>query len=227
MILEKIFKFIDKNYHHPRINKFLLNYKIETVIDVGSHKGEFLENLVKFVNFKKAYTFEPQKKIFKILVEKFKDKEKFIHNNLAVSDIVGSKSIKISKLTSTSTLSNENKNSNYLKFKKLIVNDKNENNQSYNVDTITLDSFFKEKKLNNCLLKIDVEGHELNVLNGSKNAIKKIKYIILERQYFNSYADSFPKECDKFLINNSFKLIKKFRFPTLQAEDRFYINKEY
>ena len=49
MILEKFFNFLDVNIHHKRIARFLINYNIETVIDIGSHKGEFLENLSKFI----------------------------------------------------------------------------------------------------------------------------------------------------------------------------------
>ena len=44
---------------------------------------------------------------------------------------------------------------------------------------------FLEKKFNNSLLKIDVEGHELNVLEGSKNIIKKIRYVIIEDNTLN------------------------------------------
>ena len=43
MILEKFFNFLDVNIHHKRIAKFLINYNIETVIDIGSHKGEVLD----------------------------------------------------------------------------------------------------------------------------------------------------------------------------------------
>ena len=43
MIFEKLINFIDKNYHHKRVIKFLSNYKIDLIIDVGSHKGEFLK----------------------------------------------------------------------------------------------------------------------------------------------------------------------------------------
>ena len=39
MIFEKLVNFIDKNYHHKRLIKFLNNYKIDLIIDVGSHKG--------------------------------------------------------------------------------------------------------------------------------------------------------------------------------------------
>ena len=227
MILEKFFNFLDVNFHHKRIAKFLINYNIETVIDIGSHKGEFLENLSKSINFNNAFTFEPQEEIFKILLQKFPDTNKFHHNNVAVSDTVGKKKINISNLTSTSTLSIENNKSKYLKIKRFLSNDTKQEKDSYDVETITLDTFFKEKNLNNSLLKIDVEGHELNVLEGSKNIIKKIKYVIIERQYFKSYNNNFPEECDKFLTKNSFTLFKKFRFPTLHFEDRFYINQIY
>ena len=227
MILEKFFNFLDVNFHHKRIAKFLINYNIETVIDIGSHKGEFLENLSKSISFNNAFTFEPQEEIFKILLQKFPDTNKFHHNNVAVSDTIGKKKINISKLTYTSTLSIENDKSKYLKIKRFLSNDKKQEKYAYDVETVTLDTYFREKNLNNSLLKIDVEGHELNVLEGSKNIIKKIKYVIIERQYFKSYKDNFPEECNKFLTENSFILAKKFRFPTLHAEDRFYINQIY
>ena len=227
MILEKFFNFLDVNIHHKRIAKFLINYNIETIIDIGSHKGELLENLSKSISFNNAFTFEPQEEIFKILLQKFPDTNKFHHNNVAVSDTVGKKKINISNLTSTSTLSIENNKSKYLKIKRFLSNDTKQEKDSYDVETITLDTFFKEKNLNNSLLKIDVEGHELNVLEGSKNIIKKIKYVIIERQYFKSYNNNFPEECDKVLTKNSFTLFKKFRFPTLHFEDRFYINQIY
>ena len=66
MIFEKFINFIDKNYHHKRLIKFLKNYKIDLIIDIGSHKGEFIKNIIKYINFQKAYTFEPQKEVFDI-----------------------------------------------------------------------------------------------------------------------------------------------------------------
>ena len=32
----------------------------------------------------------------------------------------------------------------------------------------------------------------------------KNKNVIIERQYFKSYKDNFPEECNKFLTENSF-----------------------
>ena len=36
MILENLINFLDKNYHHKRIIKYLINHKIESIIDAGA-----------------------------------------------------------------------------------------------------------------------------------------------------------------------------------------------
>ena len=224
MLFEKFINFIDINYHHKRIIKFFQNYDIDILIDVGSHKGEFVSNIIKYRNLHQVYTFEPQKKIFEILKRNLGNKKIFTHNNLAISKFEGYEEIKISKLSSTSTLSKENKNSLYLKFKKFLIGDRGDNIDKYKIKTTTLNKYFKNIKLNNCLLKVDVEGYEHNVLLGSEDIIKNVKFLIIEKQYFNMYENSFSKDCEKLLFKNSFKFIKKFKFPLLHFEDRIYIN---
>ncbi len=224
MIFEKFVNFIDKNYHHKRLIKFLNNYKIDLIIDVGSHKGEFIKNATKYIPFKKAYTFEPQKYIFEILKKNLNKDNRIMHNNIGIGDIKGKKIITINKLTSTSTLSEIDEDSFFLKIKNLLLKQKKEND-SYEVETETIDEYFKDLELKNSLLKIDVEGYELNVLKGAQNTIKKIDFVLIENQFFNLYKNSDFKECDNFLINNQFTLIKKFRFPTFHYEDRLYKKK--
>ena len=93
------------------------------------------------------------------------------------------------------------------------------------VFTSTIDFFFEGKLLNkNILLKIDTEGYEFNVLMGAKKTIQRIKYVLIENQFSKMYKNVNFEECNKFLIQNHFKLIKKFKFPTFHYEDRFYIN---
>ena len=147
-----------------------------------------------------------------------------MHNNIGIGDIKGKKIITINKLTSTSTLSEIDEDSFFLKIKNLLLKQKKEND-SYEVETETIDEYFKDLELKNSLLKIDVEGYELNVLKGAQNTIKKIDFVLIENQFFNLYKNSDFKECDNFLINNQFTLIKKFRFPTFHYEDRVYKNK--
>ena len=111
MIFEKLINFIDKNFHHKRVIKFLSNYKIDLIIDVGSHKGEFLKNTIPHISFKKAYTFEPQSTIFDILKNNLINDNRILNNNLGISDINGKKILTIDKLTSTSSMSEINENS--------------------------------------------------------------------------------------------------------------------
>ena len=221
MIFEKFINFIDKNYHHKRLIKFLKNYKIDLIIDIGSHKGEFIKNIIKYIHFKKAYTFEPQKEVFEILKNNLINDNRILHNNLGLSDKVGKKKIIINKLTSTSTMSKFDESSYFLKLKNFLIKQK-KIKQIYDVETTTVDDYFKGLNLQNSLLKIDVEGHELNVLEGSKNTIKKIDFVLIENQYFDIYKDNNINECHSFLKNNQFDLIKKFRFPTFHFEDRLY-----
>ena len=224
MALENLINFLDKNYHHKRIIKYLKNHKIDLVIDAGAHKGEFLINIIPHVPFKKAYTFEPQLEVFNILKKKLINDERIKHNNLALSEIIEKKIITINKLTSTSSLSEFDNSSVFLKIKNLLLRQKNEKLNSYEVTTTTIDDYFEELDLSNSLLKIDVEGYELNVLKGSKNTIKKIKFVLIENQFFNIYKNNNEKDWHDYLMKNKFILIKKFRFPLLHFEDRLYKN---
>ena len=224
MVLENLINFLDKNYHHKRIIKYLKNHKIDLVIDAGAHKGEFLINIIPHVPFKKAYSFEPQLEVFNILKKKLINDERIKHNNLALSEIIEKKIITINKLTSTSSLSKFDSSSVFLKIKNLLLRQKNEELNSYEVTTTTIDDYFEELDLSNSLLKIDVEGYELNVLKGSKNTIKKIKFVLIENQFFNIYKNNNEKDWHDYLMKNKFILIKKFRFPLLHFEDRLYKN---
>ena len=224
MVLENLINFLDNNFHHKRIIKYLKNHKIDLVIDVGAHKGEFLINIIPHVPFKKAYTFEPQLDVFSILKKKLNNDERIKHNNLALSEIIEKKKITINKLTSTSSLSEFDNSSIFLKIKNFLLRQKNEELNSYEVTTTTIDNYFEELDLSNSLLKIDVEGYELNVLKGSKNTIKKIKFVLIENQFFNIYKNNNEKDWHDYLMKNKFILIKKFRFPLLHFEDRLYKN---
>ena len=122
-------------------------------------------------------------------------------------------------------MSEFNKNSKYLKLKNLILNE-NINQSFFNVKQITFDQYFKKKKIKNSFLKIDVEGYEYNVLKGSSNKIKDVKYILIENQFSNQYQNDFNK-IKKMLKKNDFKLIKNFYYPSFHYKDMLFRNKRY
>ena len=226
MIIEKLLMFLERNIHQKRISKFLQNRSIKTIIDVGAHKGEFAQNALQIESVNKIIAFEPQKKIFNLLKEKFSDNDKVVLNNFALSDKVEKRIMKINKMTATSTLNHEiNDDSLYFKFKSFLLYQKNSIIDEEEIDTTTFDAFFNEEIFNeNTLLKIDTEGYEMHVLKGSEQKIKEIKYILIENQFSKMYKNVNFKDCHDFLRKKNFKLLKRFRFPTLHYEDRLYIN---
>ena len=101
-LIEKIFNPLS-TFHHKRISKYLSELDIEKIIDIGAHKGEFLENMLKIEKINSFYVFEPQKKIFNELNEKFSKNKKITLFNFAMDKEIANKILKINKLSMTSS----------------------------------------------------------------------------------------------------------------------------
>ena len=222
-LFEHIFNIIDKYYHFKNISIYLRKLKINTIIDVGFHKGEFIDNNF-FLKKKKIYAFEPNPKIYNYSKKKFKNKKKIKIFNYCLSDKRENRKFYINYLSSTSSLFNNSKL--YDSFKKILLN-KKELRYSINLRTVTLDYAIMKNKINlrNVLLKIDTEGAEYPVLIGIKKNITKISYVLLENKFFikNSFLNR--KKIDFFLFKNNFILIRRFIYPLLNFEDRLYAKK--
>ena len=63
MLVEKILNFVEQ-IHKKRIVNYLKEKSIKTIIDVGAHKGEFINFFLEINSVKKIFSFEPRKKIF-------------------------------------------------------------------------------------------------------------------------------------------------------------------
>lgn len=219
MLLEKIFDTL-LFLHHQRIVNFIKknNFKFNKYIDVGTHEGELLELVLKKKNLE-TYCFEPQMKYFLFLKKKFK---KTIVFNYALDKETSTKSFLINKLDGTSTLSKFNNKSFYLIFKNYLLGQKKNYLSKSFVKTTTIDILFKKSILNKTLLKIDVEGYELNVLKGAKKKLKEIPYVLIEQQFGNQYKNSDFSKVDKYLKDNNFKIVKSFYHPTIHFRDILY-----
>ena len=76
MLVEKILNFVEQ-IHKKRIVNYLKEKSIKAIIDVGAHKGEFINCSLEIKSVEKIFAFEPQKKIFEFLKKKFLDNKKF------------------------------------------------------------------------------------------------------------------------------------------------------
>jgi len=217
-LIEKIFNPL-LNFHHKRISKYLSELDIEKIIDIGAHKGEFLESMLKIEKLSFFYAFEPQKNIFNELNQKFSKNENIKLFNLAIDKEIANKKLKINKLSMTSSLAEINEKSLYLKFKNFLTFTKSNYEEEYDVQTNTVDKIFEGISLKKTLLKIDVEGFEMNVIKGSQIKLKEITFVLLENQFGNHYKNNNFNDVKKILLEQNFIICKKFMFPTMHYQD--------
>ena len=70
------------------LKKQFLHRKI-LVIDIGAHKGEYISNIIKNFDIYKAYCFEPNPKVFKILKDNISSNGKIDLINYGASNTSG------------------------------------------------------------------------------------------------------------------------------------------
>ena len=227
------FDILDKFIHQKKILSFLnkKKIKINCFIDIGSHKGTYTDLILRNFNVRKVLMFEPQKNILKIIKNKYK-KFKFIKIfNYAVSNKNGFQKIYINRHDLTSSLTRLDESNKYLIQKSRLFVENNKQSlikKTYDVKTVRLKEILLKSNIKKIeLLKIDTEGHELEVLFGIGQSIKKIQYILIEFHRDKIYYNYHPKKIHNYLIKNSFALEDTFRFPLTYWEDRIYLNKNY
>ena len=132
---------------------------------------------------------------------------------------IAKKKIRINKFSMTSSLAEINEKSLYLKIKNFFTFSKSNFEDEYEIQTNTVDKFFENISLQKALLKIDVEGFEMNVIEGSQMKLKEIPFVLLENQFGNHYKNNNFNDIIKLLSKENFKIHKKFVFPTMHYQD--------
>lgn len=168
-------KFLMRDFSDELVN--LLNSKKPIIFDVGCFVGNFSRNLKKKLNLKNKnfYLFDANPNL------KIKD---FKYNNLVFSDKISNKNFYLNEFFPSSGSSLKEDTKNDLKWnytRKLITLSQNKGFKILKVKTNTIDNFCKKNKIIKIdILKIDVEGSELEVLKGSKKILNKTHLIQLE-----------------------------------------------
>ena len=96
--------------------------------------------------------------------------------------------------------------------------DSNQSSETLNVPAISLDDIWNERKLQApCMIKIDVHGAELDVLEGADNVLYNSEYIILKVSLIQSFIGG-PEYCDviRFMKDRNFVV-----YDMLESSDRY------
>ena len=224
------FDLIDKYIHQKNIIRALkgIKYYIEIYVDIGAHKGTYIDVFRKSYDLKKIYAFEPQPEIYKNLKAKYRKLSYVKCYQEAASNSNGYKFLNLNVHDLTSSFTKPNENNFYLKLKSKLfqTNIKNIFYKNIRVKVTRLSSFLKKKKIKEIdLLKIDSEGHEFQVLQGIGKDISKVSIILIEFHKPNIYLGYNSNKIHNHLIKNDFFLEKKIKFPLTTFEDRIYINR--
>ena len=223
------FNLIDKFIHQRRILNFLKKkiFSIEIFIDIGAHKGKYTDLIVNNYDVYKVLMFEPQKNIFQYLKKKYKKNKRIKIFDCAVSDKNKKKELFINKHDLTSSLTELNPNNKYLSIKSKLfgTNFAGMIEKKNIIQTNRLDKIIKDQSIKKIdLIKIDTEGHELEVLQGFEKKLKSVKIIIIEFHKANIYLNYHSKKIERILKKNHFELNKTIKFPFTTWEDRIYLN---
>jgi FkbM family methyltransferase len=142
--------------------EFLLK-KDSVFFDVGGNKGEYTYYAEKIISPSNSFVFEPEKKLHFTLTKLFKNCQVY---DIAFSDSKGIQQFKTPIINGVAD--------NCLST--LEIGNKEDNETETIIDTVktdTIDNFILEKNSVPNLIKIDVEGHELAVLKGAEECIRK------------------------------------------------------
>lgn len=173
------------------------NQKHPVVFDVGSNKGEWSDMIIDRVA--EVHFFEPNELLLHYTMVKYCHRSNVFYNEKALSNKKGKASFTYFT-NENNGLSNiiDNNRWNDLPWKKK------------DVQTITLDEYW-QKDID--LIKVDVEGAELLVLEGAKDLLsaKKIKFLQVE------YADHIEVTGRKFSDIVSF--LQSYGYKQIDTED--------
>jgi len=171
--------------------------KSKVIVDVGAHIGRYTILGGKINSDAEIFSIEADKNNFDIL-----------NKNISLNDIKNVNSINIA----LSSKKNREKFYNYGLGIHNPTDIKEKRKDFKMVETDTLDNLFNKKEID--LIKIDVDGSEMNILKGGGNLFsqKKIKNIIIEitddvcyeevSQFFKEYGYKLHKiQYDNYLAN--------------------------
>lgn len=177
------------NFHNSEdalLKKILDQFQIDLVIDVGANVGQY-GSLLRDLGYKnQIYSFEPIGEVFnKLQVRSAQDDNWEVFNNG-----VGSKNeslfINISENFVSSSLLQ-------ITDASTLVKPDTKYTRQEEISIITLDIFFGSRKIENWknpFLKIDVQGYEKQVIDGSSNVLKSISVLQIELSLVKLYEGS-------------------------------------
>lgn len=179
--------------------------EIRCIVIVGGYLGWEIERILKAYPSAEIHVFEPSRRYFRTLSERYaKSKQVFCHN-FAVSDTNGTSLFHETSLAGTGSLLPMKRKAD----KTTWIAEGAKIAEQYQVNTVKLDDFapLADKQID--LLWCDVQGHEWNVLKGASDLLKSCKSIFLEVAVFKTMYEGqcLFDDLNSYLASKNFYLM--------------------
>lgn len=192
---------------HSELNNINFSVGSRYILDVGANRGGFASDILLRAPLAEVHCFEPNTKVFPLLKEKckklglFRNKPRAIANAIALGSSCGDEELIITEFHPASS---------FLPVSEACVkgwpNVDFTEKEKITVSVTTLEKYAEEQCLGEVkLLKIDVQGFEMEVLKGAGTLLESIEYILLEVQFMPLYIGA-PEwtELVKYLYEHGF-----------------------
>ena len=234
-LIRFLLNFVDY-FQQKKIINFFKKQSINKLVlfDVGAHHGETVFLFLKNFNISKIHCFEASSQNFRVLENNIK-KKKLIDicnlNNFAAGEEKKNFFINQTRESSSSSINEFNKNSQYFKKKIKILNF-NKVEDFYKkipIKMIKIGDYIDENKISKIdILKIDTEGYELKVLEGLIPNQKIVRFIYFEHHYDNMILKNYKfKNINNILLKYGFKKVYKSKMTFRKSFEYIYENLNY
>lgn len=152
-----------------------------TVIDIGGSHGQFVREALQVFPEARIYTFEPIPACFAELTELAREHSRIKPRQLAISDSSGSDTFNVSSFSDSSSFQT-------MRTAHLEAWPHTALKEQIRVEKARLDDLFDPATLAQpVFIKIDVQGHELQVIRGARQVIAASQRVMLECNFAELY----------------------------------------
>jgi FkbM family methyltransferase len=173
------------------------------IFDIGSNKGQFLQLALDRVSGTELsiHCFEPGNETFKVLTEKYNQDKRIKLNNIGIGKEKGEAVLHYDEAGSGMASLTKRKLDHFgISF-----------SESEKVEITTVDNYCLEKKIDHIhLLKLDIEGHELDALEGARRLFetKAIDMVTFEFGGCNIDSRTFFQDFWYFFKKHNMRILR-------------------
>tara|TARA_A100001015_G_scaffold309471_1_gene409016 strand:- start:3452 stop:4231 length:780 start_codon:yes stop_codon:yes gene_type:complete len=209
------------NWDTEKTLKNLIKKNNPCIFDVGSNNGSSIYDFKSWWPDSSIHCFEPQEECYESIKETASNFNKGkIHINMCAAGNISSKNQTFYTHDINSGVSGFNKininSSDSIKLENLkqmseaeVQNYINSLNQNRKVRVIRLDEYIESLNLNSHIdfLKIDTQGHEVEVLDGLGKHLGNVDVVLTELMFFDFYEKSLSfSDIEKYLHEYNFSI---------------------